>query len=133
VPAKYYQQVGQAGFTQKPIGAGPYKLVAQEPGNRLEFEAFDGYYRPVHVKKFTIISVPDPATRVAMLEREEADIIYFVPGELAVRVQQNSKVILARWSPAIGGSHFPVSRTRKIRSTTSASARRSASRSTAMR
>jgi len=75
VPAKYYQQVGQDGFTQKPIGAGPYKLVAQEPGTRLEFEAFDGYYRPVHVKNFTIISVPDPATRVAMLEREEADII----------------------------------------------------------
>jgi peptide/nickel transport system substrate-binding protein len=101
VPAKYYQQVGQDGFTQKPIGAGPYKLVAQEPGNRLEFEAFDGYYRPVHVKNFTIISVPDPATRVAMLEREEADIIYFVPGDLAVRVQQNSKVILA---PVVSGN-----------------------------
>jgi hypothetical protein len=43
--------------------------VAQEPGNRLEFEAFDGYYRPVHVKNFTIISVPDPATRVAMLDK----------------------------------------------------------------
>ena len=101
VPAKYYQQVGQDGFTQKPIGAGPYKLVAQEAGNRLEFEAFDGYYRPVHVKNFTIISVPDPATRVAMLEREEADIIYFVPGDLAVRVQQNSKVILA---PVVSGN-----------------------------
>ena len=25
VPAKYYQQVGQAGFLQKPIGAGPYR------------------------------------------------------------------------------------------------------------
>jgi ABC-type transport system substrate-binding protein len=101
VPAKYYQQVGQGGFTQKPIGAGPYKLVAQEPGNRLDFEAFDGYYRPVHVKNFTIISVPDPATRVAMLEREEADIIYFVPGDLAARVQQNSKVILA---PVVSGN-----------------------------
>src|SRR5262245_55045652 len=32
VPAKYYEQVGQSGFTQKPIGAGPYKLVSQQPG-----------------------------------------------------------------------------------------------------
>jgi ABC-type transport system substrate-binding protein len=53
------------------------------------------------VKNFTIVSVPDPATRVAMLEREEADIIYFVPGDLAVRVQQNSKVILA---PVVSGN-----------------------------
>ena len=51
VPAKYYEQVGQAGFLQKPIGAGPYKLVSQEPGVKLEFEAFADYYRPVHIKQ----------------------------------------------------------------------------------
>src|SRR6266849_4503457 len=45
VPAKYYQEVGPDGFAQKPIGAGPYRLVAQEPGTRLNFEAFDDYYR----------------------------------------------------------------------------------------
>ena len=27
-PAKYYKQVGADGFKQKPIGAGPYKLVS---------------------------------------------------------------------------------------------------------
>src|SRR5215469_787161 len=67
VPAKYYQEVGQEGFVKKPIGAGPYKLVAQEPGTKLEFEAFEDYYRPV-LKKFTIIAIEDAATRVAMLE-----------------------------------------------------------------
>jgi len=36
VPAKYYEKVGQDGFLQKPIGAGPYKLVSQEPGIRLD-------------------------------------------------------------------------------------------------
>src|SRR6516162_8061651 len=54
VPAKYYEKVGQSGFMQKPVGAGPYKLVSQEPGVRLEFEAFDDYYRPVHVKQLTM-------------------------------------------------------------------------------
>src|SRR5215472_17817839 len=77
VPAKYYEQVGQSGFMQKPIGAGPYKLVSQEPGVRLDFEAFESYYRPVHIKQFSMISVPEAATRVAMLERGEADIMYF--------------------------------------------------------
>ena len=48
-------------------------------------EAFDGDYGPVHVKQFEMIAVPEPATRVAMLERGEADIIYLVPGELINR------------------------------------------------
>jgi peptide/nickel transport system substrate-binding protein len=101
VPAKYYQQVGQDGFVQKPVGAGPYRLVAQQPGTKLEFEAFDGYYRPVHVKNFTIVSVPDAATRVAMLERGEADIVYFIPGEMVARVQSNPNIMLA---PVVSGN-----------------------------
>ncbi len=101
VPAKYYQEVGQDGFVKKPIGAGPYRLVSQEPGTKLEFEAFENYYRPVHVKKFTIIAAEDPATRVAMLERGEADIIYFIPDELIARVQSDPKVMLA---PVVSGN-----------------------------
>jgi peptide/nickel transport system substrate-binding protein len=95
VPAKYYAKVGQSGFMQKPVGAGPYKLVSQEPGVRLEFEAFEDYYRPVHVKQLTMVSVPEAATRVAMLERGEADIVYNVPGELIDRVKSNPKLRLA--------------------------------------
>jgi peptide/nickel transport system substrate-binding protein len=101
VPAKYYQQVGQDGFVKEPVGAGPYKLVAQEPGSRLEFEAFADYYRPVHIKKLTMLAVEDPATRVAMLERGEADIVYFIPGELVARVQANPKLMLA---PVVSGN-----------------------------
>jgi peptide/nickel transport system substrate-binding protein len=101
VPAKYYEKVGQDGFMQKPIGAGPYKLVSQQPGVKLEFEAFEDYYRPVHVKEFTMVSVPEAATRLAMLERGEADIIYNVPGELIDRVKNNSRLMLA---PVVSGN-----------------------------
>ena len=101
VPAKYYKEVGPDRFKQKPIGAGPYKLVSQEAGNKLEFEAFDGYYRPVHIKQLTMMSVPEGTTRVAMLERGEADIVYSVPGELIERVQKNTKLMLA---PVLSGS-----------------------------
>jgi len=73
VPANYYQNVGKDGFMQKPIGAGPYKQVSHQPGVRLDFAAFEGYYRPVHVMEFTMLNVPAAATRVAMLERGEAE------------------------------------------------------------
>jgi len=101
VPAKYYESVGRDGFMEKPIGAGPYKLVSQQPGVKLEFEAFEDYYRPVHVKNFTMVSVPEAATRLAMLERGEADIMYFVPGELIDRVKNNPKLMLA---PVVSGN-----------------------------
>src|SRR5438445_91475 len=66
-------------------------------------EAFDGYYRPVNVKQLVMTSVPEGATRVAMLERGEADIIYSVPGELVSRVQKLPGVTLA---PVLSGSWF---------------------------
>ena len=101
VPRKYYEQVGKDGFLQKPIGAGPYRLVSQEPGTQLVFEAFEDYYRPVHVKRFEMIGVPEAATRMAMVEREEADIIYFIEGQLIPRAKRNSKIMLA---PVLSGS-----------------------------
>ena len=107
VPANYYQKVGREAFLQKPIGAGPYKLVSQEPGTRLVFEAFEDYYRPVHVKRFEILGVPEAATRLAMLEREEADIVYSLPGELLPRAKRNSKIMLAPVVSASWWLEFP--------------------------
>ena len=48
-----------------------------------------------------MVSAPEAATRVAMLERGEADIIYNVPGELIERVKSNPKVMLA---PVVSGN-----------------------------
>src|SRR3954465_4481261 len=107
VPRKYYEQVGKDGFLQKPIGAGPYKLVSQEPGTRLVFEAFEDYYRPVHIKRFEIIGVPEAATRLAMLGGEKADIVYSLPGELLPRAKRNSKIMLAPVVSASWWLEFP--------------------------
>jgi peptide/nickel transport system substrate-binding protein len=67
----------------------------------LEFEAFEDYYRPVYVKQLVMISVPEGTTRVAMLERGEADLMYQVPGELIERLQKNPQMMLA---PVLSGS-----------------------------
>jgi peptide/nickel transport system substrate-binding protein len=55
----------------------------------------------VHVKQLVMIAVPEGTTRVAMLERGEADLMYLVPGELIERVQKNPKLMLA---PVLSGS-----------------------------
>src|SRR5215831_1058741 len=89
VPAKYYQQVGPDGFKRAPIGAGPYKLISMEAGVKLQFEAFEHYYRPVHIKSLTMVAVPEEVTRLAMLERGEVDIVYGLPGEFVDRVRNN--------------------------------------------
>jgi peptide/nickel transport system substrate-binding protein len=107
VPRKYYQEVGKDGFVQKPIGAGPYKLVSQEPGTRIVLEAFEDYYRPVHVKRLEMIGVPEAATRLAMLERQEADIMYAVDGPLIDRVRRNTKLMLAPVLSATWWLEFP--------------------------
>jgi len=103
VPAKYYQQVGPDGFKRKPIGAGPYKLASMEPGVKVQFEAFEHYYKSVHIKTLTMVSVPEAASRLAMLERGEADLIYLLPGELIDRVKKNPKLMLA---PVLSGSFW---------------------------
>src|SRR5437667_4302344 len=81
VPEKYYKQVSADGFKQKPVGAGPYRLVRHEPGVKREMEAFDGYYRPANVKQLVMTSVPEGATRGGLLERGEAGIGYADRGE----------------------------------------------------
>jgi ABC-type transport system substrate-binding protein len=48
-----------------------------------------------------VVSVPEAATRVAMLDRGEAGIMYFVPGELIERVKNNARLRLA---PVVSGN-----------------------------
>jgi len=74
------------------LAPGPIRLVAQEPGNEAQLRGFRRYYRPVHVKRFTIITVPEASTVFVARSRAraEADIMYFVPVELkSTRVKNN--------------------------------------------
>ncbi len=60
VPKNYIGKVGDDGFKQHPIGAGPYKFVSTKPGIEVVFEAFDKYWRHVpNVKTIVMRSVPD--------------------------------------------------------------------------
>jgi peptide/nickel transport system substrate-binding protein len=89
VPKKYLEKVGDDGFKKAPIGAGPYKFVSFTPGVELVLEAFEGYWRKTPaVKRFVFKVIPDEATRLAALRRNEIDFAYSIRGELAESVAQ---------------------------------------------
>jgi peptide/nickel transport system substrate-binding protein len=95
VPKAYLEQVGDDGFKQHPIGAGPYKFVSHSPGVELVVEAFAGYWRKApQVKRLVFKSVPEPTTRLAMLRKGEADVAYTLPGELAEGLRRDPQLTL---------------------------------------
>jgi peptide/nickel transport system substrate-binding protein len=96
VPKKYVEKVGDDGYKKHPIGAGPYKFVSFNPGVELVLEAFEQYWRKTpSVKRLVFRVVPDDATRLAMLKRGEADIVYSVRGALAEELQRTPGLKLA--------------------------------------
>jgi peptide/nickel transport system substrate-binding protein len=95
VPKKYVEKVGDDGFKKAPVGAGPYKFVSFVPGVELVLEAFEGYWRKVpNVKRLVFKAVPDEATRLAMLKRGEADVVYSIRGALAEELQRTPGLTL---------------------------------------
>ena len=95
VPKKYIEKVGDAGFKQAPVGAGPYKFVSFTPGVELVLAAFDQYWRkPPQVKRLVWKVIPEETTRLAALKRGEVDIAYSVRGQLAEEIRHTPGLIL---------------------------------------
>jgi peptide/nickel transport system substrate-binding protein len=95
VPKKYVEKVGDDGFKRAPVGAGPYKLVSFKPGVELVVEANEQYWRKTpSVRTLIVRSVPDDSTRLAMLKRGEADIVYNFRGPLAEEIRRTPGLAL---------------------------------------
>jgi peptide/nickel transport system substrate-binding protein len=93
VPKAYYEKVGPNGFKQQPIGAGPYRFVRQQAGTEIEFEAFTDYWRKTpSVKTIVMRGIPEPATRLALIQTGEVDVFNMVPGELLDTVRRDPKL-----------------------------------------
>jgi len=96
VPKKYVEKVGDDGYKKSPVGAGPYRFVSFTPGVELVLEAFDQYWRKTpSVKRLVFRVVTDDSTRLAMLKRGEADIVYSVRGALGEEVERTPGLKLA--------------------------------------
>ena len=95
VPKKYVEKVGDDGFKKAPVGAGPYKFVSFVPGVELVLEANEQYWRKVpNVKRLVFKAVPDESTRLAMLKRGEADVVYSIRGALAEELRRTPGLTL---------------------------------------
>jgi peptide/nickel transport system substrate-binding protein len=105
-PKKYIEKVGEAGFKQRPIGAGPYKFVEFVPGVKLVVEAFEDYWRKVpNIKRIEFRLIPDATTRLAMVKRGEVDIATLITDVLLEEVKKDPKLrLLTPLSP----SKFPI-------------------------
>lgn len=63
--------------SQNPVGTGPYKFVEWQPGDKVEFEAFDKYHGGKPKTKYIVFkSIPEANNRLIGLETGELDIAF---------------------------------------------------------
>lgn len=103
LPKAYIEKVGDEGFRQKPMGAGPYKIASFKPGTELVLEAYEGFWRKKpDVKRHVMRVIPDAVTRLAVILNGEVDIAYAIQGDLIKEAKQAPQL-------RIENAHIPVS------------------------
>lgn len=82
-PKAYSIRVGDAGFSERPVGTGPYRLVERARGSFFRFEAVDHPFRPrPGFDSLRISLVPEESTRIAMLKRGDVDVAEISPDSI---------------------------------------------------
>jgi peptide/nickel transport system substrate-binding protein len=96
IPPGYFEEVGQAGFDEHPIGTGPFKFVEWVKGDQITFEANEDYWRGApKIKTLIFRPIPESATRVAAIQTGEVDIVTRLTSEEAQDLMgvENVKII----------------------------------------
>lgn len=85
LPADSGATLRTSAYARAPIGSGPYRFVAWEPLSRIELAAVDDHYRGrARLDRVVVAISPEPATGLAKIWAEEADVWEIVPaGDLA--------------------------------------------------
>ena len=106
VPKNYTEKIGNDTFKNNPVGVGPYRFVSYQPGIELVLEAYTDYWRKMPaVKRLVFKSVPEPATRLAMLKKQEADVTYAIYSTLGEEVQRDKNLKL---EPTLAGTEWGI-------------------------
>jgi len=79
---EYFNEVGEEGFLESPVGTGPYKFVEWVKDERVVLEANEDYWGGApNIETIIFTPIPENATRIAALEAGDVDIISEVPPE----------------------------------------------------
>ena len=77
MPADYMAKSGDAEFSKKPVGSGPYTLKENSIGNKIVYQATSKhwYYGVPRYATMEFRTVPEGTTRMALLKTSGADVI----------------------------------------------------------
>lgn len=77
VSKAYFDEVGADEFASSPMGSGRYELVSSGAGTEFTFERNENYWLGVEGRFSEVVlqHVPEEQTRLALLQRGEADIV----------------------------------------------------------
>jgi peptide/nickel transport system substrate-binding protein len=84
IPPGYFEEVGQEGFEEHPMGTGPYKFVEWVKGDHITLEANEEYWGGMpKIKTVIYRPIPESSTRVAAIQTGEVDIVTRLSSEEA--------------------------------------------------
>jgi len=89
IPPQYFQEVGEEGFLQNPVGTGPFQLVEWAQGDRIVMEKNPDYWRegfPL-IDSLIFRPIPESSTRVAAIQTGEVDIVTRLSAEEAASLE----------------------------------------------
>jgi peptide/nickel transport system substrate-binding protein len=104
VPHKAHAGMTPAEFGAKPIGTGPYTVASFDSGRKVELSRYAGYYKAdwgtPRLDKITVLSIPDPQTRMAELTSGRVDFVWIVSPDQMMQLKGAPNV-----TTATGGSN----------------------------
>lgn len=85
IVCKSVASADEEGFTNHPVGTGPYKFVEWKQSESIKLEAFDDYWGGKSPTKYIVMKVvPESTQRAIQLETGEIDLAYeFAPSEIS--------------------------------------------------
>ena len=98
VPAHVWQDVAPGrllqhpGWLEQPVGSGPFKHIFYEADQRIEFEAFEDYYRGRPYLDEVIVRIGPYDTTLAALEAGEVDLVTYIDVLDAERLEPNPNI-----------------------------------------
>lgn len=99
-PHEFFSENGSSGIAATPIGTGPYRLVAQQPGIRYELERFEDHYADspksgATIDRIVVRTMPEMNTQYAELMSGALDWIWRIPPDQASRLEGRVQIISA--------------------------------------